>query len=226
MIPLEEIEKYLPKYLSASGQEDLFEELKSFPNNMDHRVYTIALMDQAQLYQGDGLKDMLFVNLPEKAFKNAPGMIISNTCDMDPANRRFMPMRMVYAPIMSLYKYRKALYQNFVTTGIRSPESIDSHISEVQNQRISHIFYLPRGGSLENESIVFFDRLNNAPSDHFELESVPNNRLFTLSDYGYYLFLFKLSVHFTRVREGISRSLTAGNQGVSESSGYYRTYSI
>lgn len=226
MIPLEEIEKYLPKYLSSSAQEDLFEELKSFPNNMDHRLYTIALMDQPQVYQGDGFRDMLFVNLPGRQFGNAPGMIISNTCDMDPANRRFMPMRMVYAPIFGLQKYRNALNENLVTTGIRSPESIDSHITEIQNQRISHIFYLPRGGGLENESIVLFDRLNNVPSDQFELESIPNKRLFTLSDYGYYLFLFKLSVHFTRVREGISRSLIPGDQGVRESSGYYRTYSI
>jgi len=32
------------------------------------------------------------------------------------------------------------------------------------------------------------------------------NRLFTLSDYGFYLFLFKLSLHLTRIREGVSRN--------------------
>jgi hypothetical protein len=38
MISLEEIRKYLPKYLSADAQEDLFAELKTFPENMDQRL--------------------------------------------------------------------------------------------------------------------------------------------------------------------------------------------
>lgn len=226
MIPLEQIEKYLPRYLSLSAQEDLFEELKRFPENMDQRLYTINLTREQQIYQGDGYRDLLFVNLPAREIGTCPGMIISNTCDIDPANRRFMSMRMVYAPIWSLQKYRQALHEDLVQTGKRSLKSIDSHITEIQRQRISHIFYLPKGAGVEDESIVFFDRLNNAPSDQFELESVPNKRIFALSDYGYYLFLFKLSVHFTRIREGISRSLAQETQGVSEPHTRYQTYTI
>lgn len=226
MIPLEQIEKYLPRYLSLSAQEDLFEELKRFPENMDQRLYTINLAGEQQIYQGDGYRDLLFVHLPAREIGAGPGMIISNTCDIDPGNRRFMPMRMVYAPIWNLQKYKQALHKDLVQTGKRSAESVDSHITEIQRQRISHIFYLPKGAGLENESIVFFDRLNNAPSDQFELEDVPNKRIFTLSDYGYYLFLFKLSVHFTRIREGVARSLTQETQGVSEPQTLYQTYAI
>ena len=32
-----------------------------------------------------------------------------------------------------------------------------------------------------------------------------NHRIFSLSQYGHYLFLFKLSFHFTRMQEGIDR---------------------
>ena len=149
-------------------------------------------------------------------------MIISNTCDIDPANRRLM--RMVYAPIWNLQKYERALQKDLVQTGKRNPKSVDSHIKEIQRQRISHIFYLPKGAGIENESIVFLDRLNNAPSDQFELESVPEKRIFTLSDYGYYLFLFKLSVHFTRIREGVSRARNQESHGVSVTQGGVRSH--
>ena len=156
MIPLEQIEKYLPRYLSLSAQEDLFEELKRFPENMDQRLYTINLTREQQMYQGDGYRDLLFVNLPAREIGTCPGMIISNTCDIDPANRRFMSMRMVYAPIWSLQKYRQALHEDLVQTGKRSLKSI----------------------------------------------------------------------HFTRIREGISRSLPQETQGVSEPHTRYQTYTI
>jgi len=205
MISLEEIKKYLPKYLSASAREELFDELKHFPGNIDQRLYTTSLKEEPSIFQGDGIRDLLFVNLPAKTFNPAPGIIISNTCDIDSGHKRLMPMRMVYAPIFNLNKYRQALFKDHVQTKIRSEESIEAHIIEIKKQRISHIFYLPKTNGLENDSLVFFDRLNNCPSDYFQEEQIQDKRIFILSDYGYYLFLFKLSVHFTRIREGISR---------------------
>jgi len=43
MISLEDITKYLPKYLSGSAQEELFDEIKRFPDNIDQRLYTASL---------------------------------------------------------------------------------------------------------------------------------------------------------------------------------------
>ncbi len=84
--------------------------------------------------------------------------------------------------------------------------SIISHIDDIRKQKISQIFYLPKGGKLENESFVFLDRINNLPSSYFKEEEIKESRIFTLSDYGFYIFLFKLSVHFTRIRESVQRS--------------------
>jgi hypothetical protein len=64
MIPFEEIKKYLPQYLSDSSQENLFEELKNFPDNIDQRFYSELLTRDKMVYQGDGLVGMLVVNLP------------------------------------------------------------------------------------------------------------------------------------------------------------------
>jgi hypothetical protein len=106
---------------------------------------------------------------------------------------------------MHLRGSRELLIKSHVDTGKRSIQAINSHVSDIRKQYISHIFYLPKGGNLENDSMIFFDRINNYPSDSIEGQELPDRRIFTLSDYGFYLFLFKLSVHFTRIRDGVSR---------------------
>lgn len=205
MIPFEEIKKYLPQYLSDSSQENLFEELRNFPDNIDQRFYSELLTRDKMVYQGDGLVGMLVVNLPDNKTEAVPAMVLSNTCDLDPANKRIFPTRMVYAPIFDIEKYKQALIGDHVATGHYPLDSIEAHIDAVKKQFISHIFYLPKGCELKRESIVFLDRLNNGLLKSICEEDIANTKLFTLSDYGFYFFLIKLSIHFTRIREGIER---------------------
>ncbi len=207
MIPFEEIKKYLPQYLSSDAQQELFKELSHFPENIDQRIYTSRLSEEANIFQGDGIQNLLYINFPSTDIGEVPGMILSNTCDIDPSNKRLMPLRIVYTPIFNLDKYKQSLIKNHVETRKRSIQAINSHVSDIRKQYISHIFYLPKGGALQNDSIVFFDRLNNCPINSIESQELRNRRVFTLSDYGFYLFLFKLSVHFTRIRDGVSRSI-------------------
>lgn len=206
MISIEEVKKYLPQYLSASSTVSLFSELKQFPDNIDKRIYTDKLKNDTSIYQGDGLHNLLCVNLPSLDARPLLGMIFSNTCDVDGGNKRLFDARLAYAPIFNLDKYRDAIIQRYVKNNKKSLEAVNSHIEDIKKQNISQIFYLPKGGSLENDSIVFLDRINNLPSNYFDEEQIINNRAFSLSDYGFYIFLFKLSVHFTRVRENVHRS--------------------
>ena len=76
MIPFDEIKKYLPQYLSVPSQENLFEELKSFPDNIDQRFYSDLLARHTIIYQGDGLAGILVVNLPDEKVNAAPVMVI------------------------------------------------------------------------------------------------------------------------------------------------------
>ncbi len=71
MISFDEIKTYLPQYLSAESQRILFEELRQFPDNMD-RLYSRALSKDAVIYQGDGLRNMLVVNLPSSDVRPLP----------------------------------------------------------------------------------------------------------------------------------------------------------
>ena len=59
---LDDFRTYLPKYLSGEAQENLFADLRLFPENIDKRFYSTILVDSKSLFQGDGLKDMAWHN--------------------------------------------------------------------------------------------------------------------------------------------------------------------
>jgi hypothetical protein len=197
MLSLEEIRIYLPKYLSPESEENLYDQLKQFPENIDDRLYTNYLLEPQVIYQGDGIEGLLVVNLPDTEVRPARGMILSNTCDVDERDN------LVYAPIFNLEKYEKGLIASEV---LKDEEQKRDHIYAIKKQRITQIFYLPKGGALENESIVFLDKVNSCDNSFLSEKPIKDIRLFTLSNYGLYLFIFKLSVHFTRITEGIDRS--------------------
>ncbi len=200
MIPFEEIKRYLPQYLSAESQKELFSELKSFPENIDQRLY-ISSDSVNTIFQGDGFTDLLIINLPSSEIKPVPAMILSNTCDISPLTKRFLSIRLVYAPIIQYEKYRRMLLVNEKV----KHSNIYNHLESIKKQYVSNIIYLPKGKRLKYDAIVLLDRLTNCSAEIITKEMVEKRRLFTLSNYGFYLFLIKISIHFTRVREGVDR---------------------
>jgi hypothetical protein len=198
---IDDFKIYLPKFLSAESDRDLFKGLKDFPENMDDRLYTSYLKDSKLIYQGDGINDLLVVNLPQSEIKPAPGIIFSNTCDLDLENQRNFPSQIVYAPIFNLEKYQLSL----INKSKKTKEQIIDHISAIKKQEITQIFYLPKLDGKLDDSIVFLDRVNNMPNKLVDRDNVPLKRIFTLSDYGAYLFILKLSIHFTRIQDKVER---------------------
>jgi hypothetical protein len=205
MISLEEIQKYLPQYLSALSLDQLFEDLKNFPTNLDKRLYSQSLRETDMIYQGDGMAGMPVAEIHDQKFGEMSAMVLSNSCDINTENRRYFPSRIVYAPILNLEKYRRMLVSEFVDTGIVGMDVIGAHISTIRRQEITQIVYLPKGGRLSEDSIVFLDRLNNYPADLLDTSQIRARKLFTLSNYGLYMFLIKLSIHFTRIQEKVDR---------------------
>ncbi len=190
---------YLPKYLSPESTKELFDCLKDFPDNINNRLYTTEILNEKFIYQGDGIKNLLVINLPETKIDNKNCMIFSDTCDIDLNNKRFFPSRLIYAPIFNLNKYIDILKQS-----IKTKQQIEEHIIAIKKQYITQIFYLPEN-NLINESIVFLDRINNISNDFISRDKITEQRLFSLSNYGFYLFLFKLSIHVTRIQEKVDR---------------------
>ena len=195
----EEFRTYLPKYLSDDAQERLFKELSQFPENIDSRLYTLKLQDEPTIFQGDGLARIWVSNLPDPTVRATRVMVLSNTCDLAVENKRLVRPRLIYCPIMSLPKWERILSEhgNIPTT---------EFLADIRAQKVSTMFYLPKNHALGEEAIVLLDRINNCDLQKLDLEELTSTRLFTLSDYGFYMFLFKLSIHLTRIRERVLRN--------------------
>jgi len=198
---IDDISIYLPKYLSPDSQSSLYDNLRSFPDNIDKRIYASGL-NYDIIYQGDGIKDLLVVDFLTREIKETKSsIIISNTCDIDTNNTRFVPNQILYAPIIKLEQYKNKLLSD---TSI-AIEKVNSHIESIIKQRISNIFFLPRLNDDCEDSIVFLDRIFNVQNNYIDRDKLHQKRIFSLSNYGFYLFIFKLSLHYTRLHESVDR---------------------
>jgi hypothetical protein len=200
MTDFDEIKKYLPKYLSQEATEKLFQDLKDFPENIHKRLYGNILENESDIFQGDGITNLPIINLPDETVRNGKVMILSNTCDINSDNERLLFPRIVYCPILKLSNFVEMLKKRQVAS-----ERITQVVNTIKKQEVSSIFYLPQGGNLEEEYIAILENVNNCDVRVVKLEEVSKRRLFSLSNYGFYLFLFKLSIHFTRIREAVER---------------------
>jgi hypothetical protein len=200
---LDDIKLYLPKYLSAESTRKLIQQISEFPNNLSQNLYSTKLHDENVIFQGDGLKDIFISNLPHEKIGKSSVIVLSNTCDIDLSNKRLFPSQMFYAPIFNLEKYSLGLIKN----GIKTNDSIKQHINDIKNQKITQILYLPPGGNLNYDGIVFLDRINNCPNKLVSRNKLKEQRLFILSDFGLYFFLLKISIHLTRIQEKIDRNI-------------------
>ncbi len=200
MIEFDELKKYLPKYLSQEATEKLFQDLKDFPENIHKRVYGEVLENENDVFQGDGIIDLPVVNLPDETVRNGKVMILSNTCDISLDNKRIFFPRIMYCPILRLSRFIEMLRKREV-----SDERITQFVDVIKKQEVSSIFYLPQGSNLDEEYIAILENVNNCDVKVVPKEEIKDRRLFSLSNYGFYLFLFKLSIHFTRIREAVER---------------------
>jgi len=206
----EELKKYMPQYLSTGAREDLVKEIRNFPNNIDERMY--ASLEPEIIYQGDGVGDMLVINLPDKKILPSPAMILSNTCDIDLANKRRVGVSIMYAPIARLEAYKKMLETEKVFS---TQNDLNNHLASIKKQEITNIFFLPKANKkaddedvvlgMPYEGIAFLDKACSCDNDSVKRTDLNKRRLFSLSDYGFYMFLLKISIHLTRIHEKVER---------------------
>ncbi len=201
MVELDNLRIYLPKYLSPDTENKLVADLSDFPDNIDKRMYGFIGKEQDIVYQGDTLKKLPCVYLPSTTVKKLDSIVLSNTCDVDVKNIRKFPSNLLYSPIFSLKKYRDILLKKSED----SEESVNSHISDIKRQKISQILYLPVGAGFTEDKIVFFDQMCNCDNNYVERVELNKTRVNSLSQYGFYVLLYKVSIHFTRFQEKVDR---------------------
>ena len=199
----DEIKLFLPKYLSPESEKALFEGLEQFPENINQKMFTMVDWDNNDVYQGDGYESFTYFKLPELVIQeNIKVIILSNTCDISVINDRYGQVPNIsYTPLIDLEKYKEKLLSVLKW----DKDRIDSHIDSIKKQKSTGIYYIPKNTKIKNEAIIFFDQIISVKNNFINRKNISERRLFRLNNLGFYLFLFKISMHFTRMNEKIDR---------------------
>ncbi len=189
------LSEQIPYYLTKEAKDGLLKALKDFPKNVNY--YTILHKDD--VLQGDAWTKFQLFNFHTGERSAVRGIILSNTCDIDPGNKRDLPYNIVFSPIIRLSDYEKLLIASKI-----GYDRVTQKLSDIRTQKITNIFYLPNGGMLQDEYIALLDNIHSIPAEAFsKIEG--KSKLVALSQVGFYLFLFKISVHFCRFHENVDR---------------------
>ena len=199
---VETLKTQIPHYLtSAAAQKEFVEQLDALNEGATVGYFLNGLRDPyaREMLQGDGWSGFEVLAFASGKRASVRGIVLSNSCDISPDNERAAPTQIVFAPIIKL----TAVQAQFEKSGL-SAERVNAKIAAIKKQKVTSVFYLPKGEALTEECVVFLDNLHSMPAVSCKKKA----KLFTLSQAGFYLFLFKLSVHFCRFQENIDRRTT------------------
>ena len=104
-ITTESIEKQIPYYLSQEAKENLAKALAGFPRRIDYYIDRY----QDEILQGDGWNSVEMINFENGDRKLVRAVLLSNSCDVDPKNKRELPIKLTFAPIINLNRYLQLL---------------------------------------------------------------------------------------------------------------------
>jgi hypothetical protein len=200
-LSIDSLAQHLPRYLSATRQEGIRKALADFP---DIKVwYLNAYADE--VLQGDCWSHLTALHFDTGARKKIRGVVLSNSCDIDPKPSKApqLPMQIVFVPLLRL----EALKQHWSNRGFEA-EAISQTLDSIRRQSIDSFIYFPAGASIVEESVAWLDQVHTMPFDRFAQEG-ERRKLSTLHDVSFYLFAFKLSIYFCRLHEGVDRSSAA-----------------
>ena len=190
----------IPYYLTQGQKDGLLKELNAFINNSTIKTNYFSNNFQDKILQGDGWEKLQIRNFYTGDKISILGIILSNSCNVAPDNERDLPIQITFAPLIPLSGYVALLKKE----KIKDPE-IEDKVESIKKQRITSIFFLPADSYLPEDYIALFDQLYTMPLDVFNQKN-KKSKAFTLSMFGFYLFVFKLSIHFCRFQENVART--------------------
>jgi len=163
--------------------------LEKLPDGIDKWLYLGNIADAASVYQGDILLDIPVCLIDDDGNAIAGRDIvalISNTCDMQSARQEFVTV----CPIVTFDELRQNI----------ESQKLDALLHDIKNNRIFRYFYLPPNGGFP-EGYIDFSRMVSISSLYLNdiKRSKPQQCILSLSHYGYYFFLVKLTFHLARM---------------------------
>lgn len=194
----ENLAAFFPYYLTEERKRGLLAALRDIPS----RRYFASINDPEPL-QGDGWRGLEILRFSDGTRDRIKGLVLTNSCDLAGGSKRVTPSQLNFVPLVAMKNYLGLLAASAV-----SEERIAQHSQDVRAQLITDLFYLPPDQTLAEEHIAVLSDVHTIPMAAFDKDT-SKARLFSLSDVGFYLFVFKLSVHFCRLHESIDRSPVA-----------------
>lgn len=197
----ESLQQQIPYYLTAEDRQVLVHELRTISKGGAADYFLSPFRDcfKADMLQGDGWRGFQLFNFDTGERRSVQGLVMSNSCDVDPVNPRDVPARVIFAPLFKLADYEELLR----ASGI-DKRKVDEKIASIRAQKTTNLFFLPAGGPLAEDNVVRLDHTHSMPVTA-HVGAPDREKVFTLNNTGFYMLVFKLSVHFCRLHEKVNR---------------------
>lgn len=193
---LQSIKDQIPYYLTQEAAKGLLDELKNYSDKTD--FYTSRYPEE--FLQGDGWHGFTVFDFHTSAGRPVKAMVLSNSCDISTDNAREMPSKITFVPLIKFNKLQKL----FEDAG-KDPQAVQQKMLSIREQKNTSFFFLPAQSSLPEDYVAWLSDVHSMPSSVF-IDNAKRSKFFTLNMTGFYLFLFKLSIHFCRFHENLDRS--------------------
>lgn len=144
-ISAESIQEQIPYYLTKQQKEGLIKALNDFP----HTTQYYSNLYPCDLLQGDGWSQFEVIRFEDGVRDKIKGIVLSNSCDVSSENKRDLPPKLTFAPIIKLANYAQLLQRNGLTQ-----EQIESRFQAIREQRVTSMFYLPKSSTLDGEYVA------------------------------------------------------------------------
>jgi hypothetical protein len=159
--------------------------------------------DDLRTLQGDGWRGLIIVRFEDGERRPVTGLVLSNSCDIAPENASGLPTNVVFAPLLALDRYADLL-----RAAGQTDQQVGSVLQAIRRQEVTSLFHLPaQAYGPPGENVAFFDDVHSHPAADFFGGS--RTRIFRLTLPAFYALLVKLSIHFCRLQEGLTRPAAA-----------------
>jgi hypothetical protein len=195
-LSVEKLTLQLPHYLTAPRREGIRRALAEFP---DIKFFYLNAY-QNEVLQGDVWSQLTALNFPNGARKKIRGVVLSNSCEVDPGNTSILFPQLIFVPLLRV----DSLSQFLQRQGYQE-QKVESTIAAIRKQEVDSFFYFPPGPGIGQESVAWLDQVHTMPLSAF-LSEPDRKKLATLTDPSFYMFAFKLSIYFCRLHENGDRS--------------------
>lgn len=198
---MEAFERHLPYYLTQSNKDALKKALNDFKLDKKVDYFLGPKHTPDYILQGDICSGLPIINYETGKKRLITGVILTNTCDISPDNKRDLPSKVTFVPIIKLNKYKEIL----INAGIEE-KKVEAKIDSIKAQVVTNLFYVPHISEQDpEEGIVLLSDASTIPYEICIDKNAEFSRLKSLSNFGFYLFIFKLSLHFCRFQEEVIR---------------------